>query len=84
MLKCCKIFINVMHKYLHGHIFGKPTVLLEKAAACIASTVKASCIGLRSASSISKLKHMGFIIFFNPYLHSHISIYPAFLKWLVL
>ena len=73
-----------MHKYLHGHIFGKPTVLLEKAAACIASTVKASCIGLRSASSISKLKHMGFIIFFNPYLHSHISIYPAFLKWLVL
>ena len=33
-------------------------MLLEKAAACIASTVKASCMGLSWASSISKLKNM--------------------------
>ena len=48
-------YVNVN---LHGHILGKPTVLLEKAAACIASTVKASCMGLSWASSISKLKNM--------------------------
>ena len=47
------IFLRLI--YLHGHIFGKPTVLLEKAAACIASTVKTPCIGLRSKSSISNL-----------------------------
>ena len=41
---------------LPGQIFGKPTVLFEYAAACIASTVKASCIGFSPASSISKLE----------------------------
>ena len=54
---CCTSLFYVTVN-LHGHILGKPTVLLEKAAACIASTVKASCMGLSWASSISKLKNM--------------------------